>query len=337
MDKVVVSESGALSVVATQPGGPDVLKLVRKRLPQLQVGEMRVRVAAAGLNRPDVMQRQGNYPPPPGITDVLGLELSGEVVELGEGVADFAPGDRIMALVAGGACAEEAIVQADVAWHVPEGVSMVEAAAIPETYMTVWSNLFRRAGLRAGETVLVHGGTSGIGVTATLLACAKNARVITTCGSDEKCSASRAIGAFASINYRTTDFVAAARELTSGKGPDVILDMVGGSYIQRNLDLVADDGRIAQIAFQQGSRAELDMGALLFRRLTLTGSTLRARPLSMKAALARDLAQEVFPLIARGHARPVIDSVFALGDVRAAHERLDASAHVGKIVLTCGE
>ncbi|KAA0969433.1 NAD(P)H-quinone oxidoreductase [Aureimonas fodinaquatilis] len=328
-----MSEAGILSVVTTQPGGPEVLTLVRRNLPALRPGEMRVRVHAAGVNRPDAMQRAGNYPPPPGVTDVLGLELSGEVLEAAPDVNRFAPGSRVMALVAGGAYAEEAIVQAEACIPVPDGLSMIEAAGIPETYFTVWSNLFIRAGLKAGETVLIHGGTSGIGVTATLLAKAIGARVITTCGSDAKCRASEALGALASVNYRNGDFVEPVRALTDGRGPEVILDMVGGPYMQKNLSLVAEDGRIAQIAFQQGSRADLDMGPLLFKRLTLSGSTLRARPLAMKAALARAVEAEALPLILNAGARPVIDSVFDLADVQAAHAHLEASAHTGKIIL----
>lgn len=325
--------TGVLSVTAPVPGGPEALTLETRTLPAPGPGEMRVRVHGAGVNRPDAMQREGNYPPPPGASDVLGLELSGEVLECGPGVTRFAPGDRVMALVAGGAYAAEAIVQADVALPVPEGLSMTEAAGIPETYFTVWSNLFIRAGLKPGETALIHGGTSGIGVTATLLARAIGAEVITTCGSDQKCRASEKLGARASVNYRDTDFVAAVRELTGGKGPEVIVDMVGGPYMQRNLDLVAEDGRIAQIAFQQGSRAELDMGPVLFKRLTVCGSTLRARPLAMKAELAREIEAKVLPLILEKGARPIIDSTFPLNRVQDAHARLEASAHTGKIVL----
>jgi NADPH:quinone reductase len=328
-----LSETGILSVIASRPGGPEVLELVRRELPPLGAGEMRVRVHAAGVNRPDAMQREGNYAPPPGVTGVLGLELAGEVVEIAADVTRYRPGDRVMALVAGGAYAEEAIVQADACIPVPQGLSMIEAAGIPETYFTVWSNLFLRAGLKAGETVLLHGGTSGIGVTATLLARAIGARIVTTCGSDDKCRASEALGADASINYRTQDFVEIGRALTNGRGPEVIVDMVGGSYMQRNLQLVAEDGRIAQIAFQQGSQAELDMGPLLFKRLTLSGSTLRARPLSMKAALARAVEADVLPLIMDKGAGPVVDSVFDLSQVQQAHAHLEASAHVGKIIL----
>lgn len=328
-----MSEAGTLSVIAPRAGSPEVLELVRRELPALKPGEMRVRVHAAGVNRPDAMQRAGNYPPPLGVTDVLGLELAGEVIETAPDVTRFQPRDRVMALVAGGAYAEEAVVQADVCIPVPTGLSMIEAAGIPETYFTVWSNLFQRANLKAGETVLLHGGTSGIGVTATLLARAIGARMITTCGSDEKCAASIALGASASINYRTQDFVAEGKALTDGRGPEVVVDMVGGSYMQRNLQLVAEDGRIVQIAFQQGARADMDMGPLLFKRLTLSGSTLRARPIPMKAALTRAVEAEVIPLIMEKGARPVIDSVFDLTDVQAAHAHLEASAHTGKIIL----
>lgn len=328
-----MTDHATVSVIAARPGGPGVLELVRRELPPLRPGEMRVRVHAAGVNRPDAMQREGNYAPPAGVTDVLGLELSGEVLETAPDVTRFRPGDRVMALVAGGAYAEEAVVQADVCIAVPAGLAMIEAAGIPETYFTVWSNLFLRAGLKPGETVLLHGGTSGIGVTATLLAKAIGARVITTCGSDAKCAASLALGADAAINYRSTDFVAEGRALTDGRGPEVVLDMVGGPYMQRNLQLVAEDGRIAQIAFQQGSRADMDMGPLLFKRLTLSGSTLRARPLAMKAALTRTVEAEVLPLILDHGARPIIDSVFALDKVQDAHARLEASAHTGKIIL----
>ncbi|MEI4487626.1 NAD(P)H-quinone oxidoreductase [Frigidibacter sp. MR17.14] len=325
------------AVIAEGAGGPEVLKIVRRTLPAPGPGQMLVRVAAAGVNRPDVMQRQGNYPPPPGAGDVLGLELAGIVEALGPGVTAFAPGDRVMALVAAGAYAERAIVEADVCLPVPEGVTLAEAGALPETWFTVWSNVFQRAGLRPGETLLIHGGTSGIGTTAIQLAKALGSTVIVTCGSAEKCRAALAVGADHAIDYRAEDFVAAARDITGGAGPEVILDMVGGPYMQRNLDLIAPDGRIAQIAFQQGSRAELDMGPLLFKRVTLTGSTLRARPVPMKAALARDLAERALPLLAAGKARPLIDSTFPFDDVARAHARMDGGDHVGKIVLTMTE
>lgn len=320
-------------VIADGAGGPEVLRLVERELPPVGPNEMLLRVHAAGVNRPDVMQRQGNYPPPPGASDVLGLELAGVVEAIGSAVSRFRKGDRVMALVAAGAYAEWAVVNEDVAISVPGAMSFTEAGAVPETYFTVWSNVFERAGLKAGETLLVHGGTSGIGSTAIQLAKAFGSTVIATAGSDEKCEAARRIGADHAINYRDGDFVAETRALTDGQGPDVILDMVGAPYFQRNLDLIAVDGRIAQIAFQHGSRADLDLGPLLFKRLTLTGSTLRARPVPMKARLARALEQYVLPLLERGIACPVMDSVFPFEAVRDAHERMDAGAHVGKIVL----
>lgn len=322
------------AVVAEGAGGPEVLKVVERPRPEPGEGQMLVRVHAAGINRPDVMQREGNYPPPPGASDVFGLELAGVVERLGPGVSGFAPGDRVMALVHSGAYADWAVVDAPVCLRVPDGMRLVDAAAVPETYFTVWSNLFERARLAPGETVLIHGGTSGIGTTAVQLAKAFGSTVIVTCGSDEKCASARKAGADHAINYRTEDFVARGRDLTDGKGPDVILDMVGGDYVQRNLDLCAVDGRISQIAFQHGSRADLDLQPLLVKRLTLVGSTLRARPVPLKAKLARAVEERVIPLLAQGRARPLIDSTYPLDRVADAHARMDGGAHVGKIVLT---
>ena len=265
---------------------------------------------------------------------MFGLELAGVVERVGEGVRRFAPGARIMGLVHSGAYADWALVPEEVAIAIPDGVSFIEAGAIPETYFTVWSNVFVRAGLQPGETLFLHGGTSGIGSTAILLAKARGSSVIVTAGGPEKCAAALKIGADHAIDYKAEDFVAEGKRLTGGKGPEVILDMVGGPYMQRNLELVAVDGRIAQIAFQQGSRAQMDMLPLLMKRLTLTGSTLRARPVEMKARLARALEAEVMPLLAKGQARPLIDSVYPLAQVAEAHARMDAGAHVGKIVLT---
>ncbi|RVM25257.1 NAD(P)H-quinone oxidoreductase, partial [Sinorhizobium meliloti] len=292
-----------------------------------------VRVSAAGINRPDVMQRQGNYPPPPGASDILGLELAGVVESLGSGVRRFKPGNRVMALVHSGAYAEWAVVQEASALPVPDGMSLVEAGAFPETYFTVWSNVFERAGLKPGETLLIHGGTSGIGTTALMLAKAIGAKVIVTAGSPEKCGACLKLGADGAIDYRRQDFVAVSKELTGGRGPDVILDMVGGDYIARNLEAVAVDGRIAQIAFQKGSKAEVDFLPLLMKRITLTGSTLRARPLAMKAKLAASLQEHVLPVLARGEARPLIDSTYPFEQVADAHARMDSGSHTGKIVL----
>ncbi len=321
------------AVIASRPGGPEVLQIVERLRPVPGEGEMLVRVSAAGINRPDVMQRQGNYPPPPGASDILGLELAGVVESLGSGVRRFKPGNRVMALVHSGAYAEWAVVQEASALPVPDGMSLVEAGAFPETYFTVWSNVFERAGLKPGETLLIHGGTSGIGTTALMLAKAIGAKVIVTAGSPEKCEACLKLGADGAIDYRRQDFVAVSKELTGGRGPDVILDMVGGDYIARNLEAVAVDGRIAQIAFQKGSKAEVDFLPLLMKRITLTGSTLRARPLAMKAKLAASLQEHVLPVLARGEARPLIDSTYPFEQVADAHARMDSSSHTGKIVL----
>ncbi|RVN58933.1 NAD(P)H-quinone oxidoreductase, partial [Sinorhizobium meliloti] len=317
----------------SRPGGPEVLQIVERLRPVPGEGEMLVRVSAAGINRPDVMQRQGNYPPPPGASDILGLELAGVVESLGSGVRRFKPGNRVMALVHSGAYAEWAVVQEASALPVPDGMSLVEAGAFPETYFTVWSNVFERAGLKPGETLLIHGGTSGIGTTALMLAKAIGAKVIVTAGSPEKCEACLKLGADGAIDYRRQDFVAVSKELTGGCGPDVILDMVGGDYIARNLEAVAVDGRIAQIAFQKGSKAEVDFLPLLMKRITLTGSTLRARPLAMKAKLAASLEEHVLPVLARGEARPLIDSTYPFEQVADAHARMDSGSHTGKIVL----
>lgn len=325
------------AVIAKGAGGPDVLAIVERELNDPGTEEMIVRVQAAGINRPDVMQRQGNYPPPPGASDVLGLELAGVVETVGPGVTRFKAGDRVMALVHSGAYAERAIIQEGAALPIPEGMSFVEAGAFPETYFTVWSTVFERAGLKRGETLLIHGGTSGIGTTALKLAKAFGAKVIITAGSAEKCRACLDLGADAAIDYRRQDFVAVSKELTDGKGPDVILDMVGGSYIQRNLEAIAADGRIAQIAFQQGSKAELDLLPLLMKRVTLTGSTLRARPIEMKARLAAALQANVLPLLSKADTRPLIDSTFAFDKVADAHARMDGGSHKGKIVLVMEE
>lgn len=325
------------AVIAPNPGGSEALQLVTRPRPAPGAGEVLVRVHAAGINRPDVMQRMGNYPPPPGAGDILGLEIAGTVESAGRDTARFKPGDRVMALVASGAYAEWVVVHETNALPIPDGMSFIEAGAVPETYFTVWSNVFERAALKPGETMLLHGGTSGIGTTAILLAKAFGSTVIVTCGSDEKCEAALKIGADVAINYKTGDFVEAARRATGGKGPDVVVDMVGGPYMQRNLDVVAIDGRIAQIAYQQGAKVALDTMPLLIKRLSWTGSTLRARPVEMKARLARAVEEQVLPFLARGIARPIIDSTYALRDVQSAHRRMDDGLHVGKIVLTMRE
>jgi putative PIG3 family NAD(P)H quinone oxidoreductase len=320
------------AVVVSRPGGPEVLQLVERPLPVLGEGELLVRVRAAGMNRIDVLQRQGNYPPLPGASDVLGLELAGVVESLGPGANRFKPGDRIMALVTAGAHADWAVVQEAAALPIPEGVSFEQAGAFPETYFTVWSNVFERAALKKGETLLVHGGTSGIGTTAIMLAKAFGARVIVTAGSAEKCAACLKLGADGAINYRTQDFVAVSREMTQGRGPDVILDIVGGDYMVRNVEAVAFGGRIAQIASQK-THAEINLALLRRKLVTLSGSSLRPQPLAMKAKIAAAVEQNVLPLLSKGQARPLIDTTFPLAKIADAHARMDVGEHVGKIVL----
>jgi NADPH2:quinone reductase len=320
-------------VVVSRPGGPEALQIVERPWPVPGEGEILVRVRAAGMNRMDVLQRQGNYPLPPDATDVLGVELAGVVESLGPGANRFKRGDRVMALVTSGAHADFAVVQEAAALPIPDGVSFEQAGAFPETYFTVWSNVFERAALKKGETLLIHGGTSGIGTTALMLAKAFGSRVIITAGSPEKCAACLRLGADGAIDYRKQDFVAVSKEMTQGRGPDVILDMVGGDYINRDIEAIAADGRIAQIASQQ-PRAEINLALLRRKRLTLIGSSLRPQPLQMKAKLAAALAENVLPLLGKGQALPVIDTVFPLDKVADAHARMDGGQHVGKIVLT---
>jgi NADPH2:quinone reductase len=322
----------AIEIVA--PGGPEALRPTTRPVPTLKAGEILVKVAAAGINRPDVLQRQGVYPPPPGASDIPGLEIAGTVVAIGPGAGEWAIGVPVTALVPGGGYAEYCAVHETNALPVPGGLSLVEAAALPETFFTVWSNVFDRAGLKAGETLLVHGGTSGIGTTAIMLAKAFGATVITTAGSDDKCAACRRLGADLAINYKTDDFVAAAKAFTNGRGVDVILDMVGGDYIDKNHDLAAIEGRIVQIAFLNGAKATVNFGRLMMKRLVHTGSTLRARDVAFKAAIADALRAKVWPLIEDGEVRPILDSTFKLADAEAAHRRMESSGHIGKIVLT---
>jgi NADPH:quinone reductase len=319
-------------VIATRPGGPEVLQIVERPQPVPGPGEMLVRVRAAGINRIDVLQRLGNYPLPPDASDVLGLEVAGVVESLGAGANRFKRGDRIMALVTSGAYADWAVVQEASALPIPEGLSFEQAGAFPETYFTVWSNVFERAALKKGETLLVHGGTSGIGTTALMLAKAFGARVIVTAGSPEKCAACLKLGADGAIDYRKQDFVAASKDMTQGRGPDVILDMVGGDYIVRDLAAIAFDGRIAQIG-SQTPMAEIDLGLLRRKRVTLTGSSLRSQPLKLKAKIAAAIEESVLPLLSKGQATPLIDSTFPLEKVADAHARMDGGHHIGKIVL----
>ena len=320
-----------------QPGGPEVLVPTSRPVPEPGPGEVLIRVVAAGVNRPDVLQRQGGYAPPPGASDIPGLEVAGEVVALGAAPGDSADehhiGDRVMALVAGGGYAEYCAAPAAQCLSIPKGLDMIEAAAMPETYFTVWSNVFDRGRLKAGESILIHGGSSGIGTTAIQLARAFGARVFATAGSAEKCAACEKLGAERAINYRDEDFVTVVRDATEGAGVDVILDMVGGDYIGRNIKALAPDGRLCQIAFLGGSKVELNFMPVMLKRLTLTGSTLRPRPVAFKAAIARSLAEKVWPLVEKGDVKPIIHKTLPLAEAAEAHQLMESSAHIGKIVL----
>lgn len=325
------------AIEITMPGKPDVLQPCERPQPALKPGEVLIRVHAAGINRPDVLQRMGHYPVPPGASDLPGLEVAGEIVGGDLGDSGFAHGDLVCALVQGGGYAEFCAAPLAQCLPLPEGLSPLEAATLPETYFTVWSNVFDRARLAAGESLLVQGGSSGIGVTAIQLAHALGHRVFATAGSDDKCRAVEALGAERGINYRDEDFVAVLKELTGGKGVDVILDMVAGDYVAREIDCLADDGRLAVIALLGGARAEVDMGQVLRRRLTITGSTLRPRPVAFKAAIARQLRERVWPLFAQKKIKPVIHRVFPLEQAAQAHALMESSTHVGKIVLQVTE
>ncbi|SDR63276.1 NADPH2:quinone reductase [Rhizobiales bacterium GAS113] len=315
-------------------GGPEALVPEQRPLPVPGKGEIVIRVAAAGVNRPDVIQRQGHYPAPPGASDLPGLEVAGEVAALGEGATRFRLGDKVCALVPGGGYAQFCKVDETNALPIPKGLSMIEAAAIPETFFTVWTNVFERGRLSKGETLLVHGGSSGIGTTAIMLAKAFGARVIATAGSPDKCRSCRELGADVAIDYRSEDFVAATKAATDGKGADVILDMVGGDYVARNYEAAAEEGRIVQIAFLKESKVTLDLRRLMMKRLTHTGSTLRPRSPAQKAAIARALEEKVWPLLAEGRCKPVIYATFRLEEAPKAHALMESSAHIGKIVLT---
>ncbi|WP_332681480.1 NAD(P)H-quinone oxidoreductase [Bosea sp. (in: a-proteobacteria)] len=316
------------------PGGPEVLKPQQRPLPKPGPGEVLVAIAAAGINRPDVLQRQGGYAPPPGASDIPGLEFAGTVVALGEGVSRYRVGEQLCGLVAGGGYAQYVVVHESNALPIPAGLSLEEAGAIPETYFTVWTNVFQRGGLKTGESFMVHGGTSGIGTTAIQLAKAFGATVLATAGSDEKCRACRDLGADHAINYRNEDFVAAAKAATNGRGVDVILDMVGGDYISRNYEAAAESGRIVQIAFLNGPKAQVDFRRLMMKRLIHTGSTLRPRTIPEKAAIAAELEAKVWPLLAEARCKPVIHARFPLAQAAEAHRLMESNAHIGKIVLT---
>jgi NADPH2:quinone reductase len=325
--------SSMTAIAISQPGGPEVLQPERRPVPQPGPGDLIIRVAAAGVNRPDLMQRSGAYPPPRGASDLPGLEVSGDVVALGEGATRYRIGDRVCALTPGGGYAEYVSTHEAATLPVPEGLSMVEAAALPETFFTVWTNVFDRGRLQPGETLLVHGGSSGIGTTAIMLGKAFGATVITTVGSQAKADFCRGLGADTVINYKQQDFVEAVEQATGGSGANVILDMVGGPYIERNYRAASESGRIVQIAFQKGAKAEVDFTRLLMKRLVHTGSTLRPRTVAEKGAIARALEAKVWPLLASGRTKPVIHATFPLRAAADAHRALEAGDHMGKIVL----
>ena len=314
------------------PGGPEVLVPEERQVPTPGEGELLIRVRAAGVNRPDVMQRKGLYPPPPGASDIPGLEIAGEIAALGPAIRRWKEGDRVMSLVSGGGYAEYCVATATHTLPV-SGLPMQDAAAVPETFFTVWHNVFERGALKADETLLVHGGSSGIGTTAIQLAKQFGAKVFVTAGSDEKCEACRKLGADLAINYKTEDFVAIAKKATDGKGVDLILDMVGGDYIERNFEAAAVEGRIVQIAFQGSPKATVDFRRIMLKRLHHTGSTLRSRSTADKAAIARAVEDKVLPLLADGRVKPVLYKTFPLKDAAAAHALMESSAHIGKIVL----
>ena len=324
------------AIEISKPGGPEVLVPAKRPVPTPGPGELLVKVAAAGVNRPDVLQRRGFYPPPPGASDIPGLEIAGEVVAAGEGATHHI-GSRVTALVAGGGYAEYALAPAATTLPVPDGLSMTEAAAMPETLFTVWVNLFERGYASEGEWVLVHGGTSGIGTMAIALCRLLGVKVIVTCGSDDKCAAALGVGAAAAINYRTQDFAEEVKRLTGGAGANVILDMVGGDYLPRNLSCLAEDGRHVSIATQRGVSAELNILDVMRRRLTRTGSTLRPRSTAFKGLVAEELRREVWPFVESGQLRPAMDRTYPLHEAAAAHARMEAGEHVGKIVLVANK
>lgn len=316
-------------------GGPEVLVPAKGPVPPVATGEVLVRVHAAGVNRPDVQQRTGGYNPPPGASPIPGLEISGTIVALAPDVGGWRVGDQVCALVSGGGYAEYCPAPAPQCLPVPEGLSLLEAGGLPETYYTVWTNVFQRGRLQAGETILIHGGSSGIGTTAIQLAREFGARVFTTVGTADKAQVCRDLGAERAIDYRSEDFVAVVKELTAGKGVDLVLDMVGGSYIERNIEALAVEGRLVQIAFLEASRAEVDFLPMMIKRLTITGSTLRPRTVAQKAEIAAELRQKVWPLIEAGKVKPLIHKTFPLAEAAAAHALMESSAHIGKIMLVC--
>ncbi len=324
-----------MTVIAIKaPGGPEMLVPEERPMPVPGKGEILVKVVAAGVNRPDVRQRQGSYPPPKGATDIPGLEIAGEVAALGPEVTRWKLGDKVCALVVGGGYSQYCLAYESHALPVPAALSMIEAAAVPETFFTCWQNMFVRADVKSGDWVLVHGGTSGIGTTAIMLAKAFGAKVITTAGSAEKCAAAKKLGADVAVNYKSEDFVAKTKEATDGKGANLIVDIVGGEYVDRNYEAAADQGTIAQVSFLESPKATANFARLMMKRLHHTGSTLRPRTVAEKAAIARGVEERVWPLVVAGKIKPLIDSTFPLKEAAAAHARMESSQHIGKIVLT---
>jgi NADPH:quinone reductase len=322
-----------IAIEIRAPGGPEMLVAAERPVPAPAAGEVLIKVAAAGVNRPDVFQRLGRYPPPPGASDIPGLEVAGTIERLGAGVDGWRIGDTVCALVAGGGYAEYCAAPAPQCLAVPRGIDLVAAAAIPETFFTVWTNVFERGRLQAGESLLVHGGSSGIGTTAIQLARARGSRVFATAGTADKCAACERLGAARAINYRNADFLAVIRELTDGRGVDVVLDMVGGEYFPRNIEALATDGRLVEIATLHGAKAELNIQTIMQRRLTITGSTLRARPVADKGAIAAAVRQHVWPLLEAGEVKPIVHATFPLRDAAEAHRVMEADTHIGKLVL----
>ena len=322
-----------IAIEIREPGDPDVLVPVERPMPSPEAGEVLIKVAAAGVNRPDVFQRRGRYAPPPGASDIPGLEVSGVIETLGAGVIDWRVGDSVCALVTGGGYAEYCVAPSPQCLPIPRAMSIVTAAAIPETFFTVWTNVFDRGRLQQGESILVHGGSSGIGTTAIQLAKARGSRVFATAGSAQKCAACERLGAERAIDYRSADFVAVVKELTGGRGVDVILDMVGGDYFARNIEALAVEGRLVEIATLHGVTAEVNIQAIMQRRLTITGSTLRPRPVADKGVIAVALWEQVWPLLESGAVAPVVHATFPLRDAAAAHRVMESSVHIGKLLL----
>jgi NADPH:quinone reductase len=320
-------------VEITQPGGPEVLRIAEREKPSYTRGEVLIKVKAAGVNRPDVIQRKGLYPPPPGASDLLGLEISGEVVAIGDSVTTLKIGDSVCALTNGGGYAQYCNVPEGQCLPIPKGLSMAEAAILPETFFTVWFNLFVQGGLKAGQKLLVHGGSSGIGTTAIQIASRLGVEVYTTAGNDEKCKVCSEIGAKRAINYRTHDFVDVIKDETQGQGVDMVLDMVGGDYIERNLKCLARFGRLINIAYLQGSKVEVNFMSVMLKQLQITGSTLRVQPIEVKENIAKELRENVWPLIEKGLIKPVLHAQFDMKDAPLAHSLMESSAHIGKIVL----